>query len=356
VCLLQNGFTLVELLVVIAIIGILVALLLPAIQAAREASRRSSCQNNLKNLALAVLNYETNNKALPPAAENIPKNGGAHQNGISWHVQILPYIEEAAISSQVVAAIQQRKQTNPNNPYDAYEIAQDFGKTLALLFCPTDTDPTAQLALELNYGYQGSSYCGVMGSYGSRMGVTTCSEKIRGGKDWCAGVDSSYIGRVNFDGLLIQDLPVTIQSATDGMSKTLLAGERWYQLRTWTVGGYWVTNSDHPGQDSPPPKGPTVDSAIAASKNIDRRHPINLHLISRLNTYQAHQPESRPYGFYLATGGQSQRDNDLFWGSFHSLGLNFAFGDASVKFLRDDLDMNVFMAMGSRNGDETINE
>src|SRR4051812_45093565 len=63
---LQNGFTLVELLVVIAIIGILVALLLPAIQAAREAARRAQCQSHIKNLSLAVLNYETTNKRFPP--------------------------------------------------------------------------------------------------------------------------------------------------------------------------------------------------------------------------------------------------------------------------------------------------
>jgi prepilin-type N-terminal cleavage/methylation domain-containing protein len=63
---LRRGFTLVELLVVIAIIGVLVALLLPAVQAAREAARRAQCQSNLKNIALAVLNYESMKKELPP--------------------------------------------------------------------------------------------------------------------------------------------------------------------------------------------------------------------------------------------------------------------------------------------------
>jgi prepilin-type N-terminal cleavage/methylation domain-containing protein len=70
----RRGFTLVELLVVIAIIGILVALLLPAIQAAREAARRMSCQNNLHNLAIAVLNYENAKKALPAAANIKPSS------------------------------------------------------------------------------------------------------------------------------------------------------------------------------------------------------------------------------------------------------------------------------------------
>src|SRR3970040_1454891 len=74
----HRGFTLVELLVVIAIIGILVALLLPAIQAAREAARRSSCQNKIKQISLAMLNYESARKALPPAllyyGSNNPRN------------------------------------------------------------------------------------------------------------------------------------------------------------------------------------------------------------------------------------------------------------------------------------------
>ena len=68
----QRAFTLVELLVVIAIIGILVALLLPAIQAAREAARRVQCQNHIKNLTLAVLNYENQKKALPPLLRKAP--------------------------------------------------------------------------------------------------------------------------------------------------------------------------------------------------------------------------------------------------------------------------------------------
>ena len=90
----RRGFTLVELLVVVAIIGVLVALLLPAVQAAREASRRTSCQNNLKQMGLAFLNYESARGGLPPRrySSNIDKHGYC-----GWGVIILPYMEHGMI-------------------------------------------------------------------------------------------------------------------------------------------------------------------------------------------------------------------------------------------------------------------
>ncbi len=100
----KNGFTLVELLVVIAIIGILVGLLLPAVQAAREAARRMSCQNNLKQLGLAILNYEGTYKRLPPGGiHNVGGYGAASDStswGPSWIVLILPYIEQGNLHAQ----------------------------------------------------------------------------------------------------------------------------------------------------------------------------------------------------------------------------------------------------------------
>src|SRR3954447_6271252 len=96
----RAAFTLVELLVVIAIIGILVALLLPAIQAAREAARRSQCQNHMKQIGLATLNFETQKKYLPPSKWAEKGTAIGQTVGHSTLSYLLPYVEETALADQ----------------------------------------------------------------------------------------------------------------------------------------------------------------------------------------------------------------------------------------------------------------
>ena len=116
----RQGFTLVELLVVIAIIAMLVLLLLPAVNAAREAARRNGCMNNIRQIGLAVCNYESATRRFPksisgPGADTPPGIGGAvpasaaapTADGFSWVVRILPYMEEIATFDGISAATRQ---------------------------------------------------------------------------------------------------------------------------------------------------------------------------------------------------------------------------------------------------------
>jgi prepilin-type processing-associated H-X9-DG protein len=150
-------------------------------------------------------------------------------------------------------------------------------------------------------------------------------------------------------------MPIKLSSATDGLSKTILAGERWYQLRAWTVGVYWT--SPPPGYSrtsKEPPAGPIPGAFVSACKNIDDRFPINASLTG-VGFYVIHDNATdRPV---MPSGSrQTMSFNDLLWGSFHPGGANFAYGDGSVHFLPDDLDIDTFLALGSRNGDEAVGE
>jgi prepilin-type N-terminal cleavage/methylation domain-containing protein/prepilin-type processing-associated H-X9-DG protein len=358
-----SGFTLVELLVVIAIIGILVALLLPAIQAARAAAYRTQCQNNLKNIALACLNYETSKRELPPGSVNAD---GVSESGIGWPVSILPFVEEAAVSEE---AVEQWKAAGDLYRDDGENgiINRLNGLLLPMYLCPSDPELGLQRekfgSTEAAKKRKGMSYAGVAGSYHGRSvlaGTPDCPTKKTPGKFCVAatGWQNDIFGPNNYDGLLPQGWGVNLKQITDGTSKTLMIGERTYQIRAWMIGAYWRDPKDPPGNPrinpQPPPDGPQPVAAFFACKNLSEKWPINHDPFTAC--YKDHQnalgdrpevPDSTPRAIHV---------NDLPFGSRHSGGANFCYGDGAVKFLPDDIDMRLFLALGSRNGEETINE
>ncbi len=134
----RSGFTLVELLVVIAIIGILVALLLPAIQAAREAARRAQCQNNQKNIALALLNYHDTRRSFPPGFD--AGNSNTLQVPVwGWVVFALPNMEESALYDSLGPTKRTLCELFMNGDPNDLALLQ---KSLALFRCPSDDSPS----------------------------------------------------------------------------------------------------------------------------------------------------------------------------------------------------------------------
>jgi prepilin-type N-terminal cleavage/methylation domain-containing protein/prepilin-type processing-associated H-X9-DG protein len=196
----KRAFTLVELLVVIAIIGILVGLLLPAVQQAREAARRMQCSNQIRQLGLASLNYESAHKIYPPSFAN--QNGYGH----SWIIRIFPYIEQTPVFSRFDTTVYGSSGWLGANPINA-DLLRNL--SFSILKCPSSTLPTLN-----DFGpFASSTYTGISGS--------TIDESARD-KSTAFGTP----GRVSWGGIMIIDKKVYQADVEDGTSNTVMIAEQ----------------------------------------------------------------------------------------------------------------------------------
>jgi prepilin-type N-terminal cleavage/methylation domain-containing protein len=342
----RSAFTLVELLVVIAIIGILVALLLPAIQAAREAARRTQCVNNLKNIGLACLNYESANKRYPPSS-TIASNTTI--NGLSWCILVLPYIEEGGISDSVKNFVETYRKANSGKDPDVYDPGFSAANLSGLTLYQCPSDQAVEIVDKFNSSYKSASYSGVTGSYKSRPGAALPCPSLY--------TDPYYLKRMcvtdlNIDGMLFPggDVKVKSSNITDGTSKTLMVGERWYQLRVWAAGNYY-SNAIGGLKPTAPPSVP-CGSYSSSAKNISYNIPPN--------------PDLNTVGCYVSHSNATDRPNipnlgvcktafnDLPFGSFHKGITNFVRADGGAEAISDDIDLTVYAGFASRNGGEVF--
>lgn len=286
------GFTLIELLVVIAILAVLIGLLLSAIQKVRSVAARVACQNNLRQIGLALHQYHDANQKFPPGHRSATDSQMPYSG---WALSVLPFLEQESIYTQAIIAY--RTQNQPFRPMPH----RGLGTMIKLFTCPVD---------DRIRGPQISLQTGMLAAFTSYLGV--------------AGHDAIYTR----DGMFFQGSSTRFLDVTDGSSHTLLIGERPpghdYQFGWWYAG----TGQQHTG---------------SADLVLGVREPN-----AKPNS-ECHQIQFR---FEVASGFTDPCGIFHFW-SPHVGGANFLFTDGSVRFLRYTVDP-IMPALASRAGGEVI--
>lgn len=352
----RRGFTLIELLVVVAIIAILIALLLPAVQRAREAARRTQCRNNLKQLALAVNNYENKFSIFPPAqvdpgAASTPSYaslGGCNSGnwtaggGFSWRALILPDVEEQNLYNSIDFDYSSYAQTCIGAPGDAANAANVLAIQVQIqaFLCPSDdTLPDVAAA---NTGY-GSNYAAVISTQTNWLYSST--NNLRLGD---ATLTPQQTTGLRLIGVMHFLKPARQRDvANDGTSQTILLAEvdrgapvlrRSDDLILERRCGYWHSASYAcivDGARTPDDFGNEANPKYDSIENPYRFQSM----------YATTSTQASSVGGVPITGMSAS--------SAHGGGAHVAMTDGSVQFVTRGVDLNLYQATCTRGGGET---
>ena len=304
----RRAFTLVELLVVIAIIGVLIALLLPAVQAAREAARRLQCSNNQKQIVLAMASYESSYGEFPPGRVGYDSDHSIANYGYTGN------ITQKTATSGFALIMAQLELKNLHDMLDLRNISvwsldssgnysfmntsagKVIGERISVMICPSDTSGVVRINPPSNWTVPVAT-----GSYAMSQGT------------WGGGTQCTQAKYEN-DGVFFYIESISAQDITDGLSKTLFVGE--------------VVGAD------------TFDSHNCWSVAVGSRTCLR----STANPLNTPPGVNGGGGCMEVTGG---KHNGAF-GSLHPGGANFALGDGRVIFLSDNIDIDTYRALSTR--------
>ncbi len=369
-----SGFTLVELLVVIAIIGILVALLLPAIQAAREAARRTQCNNNLKNIGLALQNYHDTYKTFPMGAMHAGIRGVAVRVGPSWQYGILPFVEQRNIYDKI-AATQQTGYANPNVNFNTGSLtnyANDVHVALTKLAPDYMRCPSSPLPLMRTQVGERClpSYVGIMGGTdidpsnstlypNQAWGIPTSTRVYQNGANAeVSGTD----GVIASSGMLPPWEHANMAKCTDGTSNTMIVGEQSDWLRDVDPTASDKYHGD-PGWATVSWTGGWLTSGSSRTTSINTST-TNTHTGRLYNlTTVRHKPDLKQVIDGTSSGGGAPGcsvehtsgnglNNPL--QSPHPGGVLLAFVDGSVQFISGTTDLAVLLRVAIRDDGQNV--
>jgi prepilin-type N-terminal cleavage/methylation domain-containing protein/prepilin-type processing-associated H-X9-DG protein len=353
----RRAFTLIELLVVIAIIAVLIALLLPAVQSAREAARRAQCTNNLKQIGLAMHNYESSNTCFPPGGESTnfattPASSQFIDGGYSTLARILSYLEAGASFNALNFNIAEYNSADGSNYTGASQV-------VAVFLCPSSQPSPAggrdgidpnDIFSAINGGYGYNDYGPTVYTDISPIGVPGLGATL-------AVPFRDKTTRVN--GLLKQG-KTKIAEITDGTSNTIAfaedAGRDSRYLSPYTE-GYWnnqITRQAAMAVINPNDPGPA--GGYAPYRRYWRwAEPDEGFGVSGTpnNKYRPdHEINNWPTGPYIAQGNNAGNNDEI--ASSHPGGANLLFGDGSVRFIKDSVSPIVMRGLVSLAGGEVV--